>query len=246
MNEFALSILSSAAVSATLSGLVIWLTKTWISERLKSSIKNEYDEKLETHKAQLKAQTDTETERLKAQLKAQSDAETEKLKAQLNVTSAEHQIRFSGLHAKRAEVIAEIYASLVQAHWDGASFASPAEFSGEPSKREKYATAMESLTKFYRTFERNRIYLPEKVCLLIDPLIESMRSKVIIYGTYLDYDTPGALDETLREKHRVWMESWKFFEKEVPIARRALEQELRSLLGDASSNSTEQDTLAAN
>ena len=41
------TILTSGAVSA----LLVWLTKTWISERLKHAIKHEYDEKLETYKA---------------------------------------------------------------------------------------------------------------------------------------------------------------------------------------------------
>ena len=172
MTDFALSLLASAAVSASLSAFVVWLTKAWISERLKNAIKHEYDEKLESHKAQLKAQADVETERLKSQL---------------SIAAAEHQVRFSGLHTKRAEVIAEIYDLLVQAHWDGASFASPAEFVGEPGKREKYNTAMKSLYAFSQKFERNRIYLPEDVCKLIDPVIQEMRGKIITFGTYLDF-----------------------------------------------------------
>jgi len=218
------------------TGFIVWISKAWISERLKNSIKNEYDQKLETHKAQLKAQVDTETERLKAQLKSQSDTETERLKSDLHIMASEHQVRFSGLHNRRAEVIAEVYEQLVQAYWDGASFASPAEFSGEPTKQEKYRTAMQSLGDFYRNFEKKRIYIPEEVCLLIDPLVEEMRMKIIMYGTYLDYEGPGMLDHTMREKHRVWMESWAYFNKEVPIARRALEQELRSLLGDSTAS----------
>jgi hypothetical protein len=217
MMNFILTLLASAAVSASLSALVVWLTKTWITERLKNAIKHEYDEKLESHKAQLKARADVETERLKSQL---------------SIAAAEHQVRFSGLHEKRAEVIAEVYGLLVQAYWDGASFASPAEFAGEPGKREKYNTAMKSLFAFSQQFERNRIYLPEDVCLLIDPVIQEMRGKIVSFGTYLDFDGPGVLDETYREKHRIWWETWRYFDKEVPTVRRALERDLRSLLGD--------------
>lgn len=106
--------------------------------------------------------------------------------------AAEHQVRFSELHTKRANVIAEIYSLLVQAHWDGANFASPAEFSGEPDKREKFRKAMKSLFGFSEQFEKTRIYLPEDVYLLIDPIIEEMRGKVVIFGSYLDDD--GALE----------------------------------------------------
>ena len=92
-----LQVLSSATVSVALSGILLWLTKSWISERLKNSIKSEYDQKLETHKAQLKAQ---------------SDVEIEQLKSRLNRTALEHQVRFTNLDEKRAEVIAETYSLL--------------------------------------------------------------------------------------------------------------------------------------
>ena len=59
-SEFLLEILTSATVSSILSGLLIWMTKSWIAERLKNSIKSEYDQKLETHKAQLKGIMDIE------------------------------------------------------------------------------------------------------------------------------------------------------------------------------------------
>jgi hypothetical protein len=72
------------------AGLTVLALRTWISERIKGSIKAEYDEKLETHKAQLKAQ---------------SDVEIEQLKSRLSVAAAQQQVRFSRLHEKRAEVI---------------------------------------------------------------------------------------------------------------------------------------------
>jgi len=53
------TILSSAGVSALLSAGLIFLARNWLSERIKGAIKNEYDQKLESHKAQLRAQNDT-------------------------------------------------------------------------------------------------------------------------------------------------------------------------------------------
>lgn len=68
MKDLAISIISSAAVSGLLSAGLIWLSKTWIAERMKNAIKHEYDEKLETHKALLKAQSDVSLERLRCDL----------------------------------------------------------------------------------------------------------------------------------------------------------------------------------
>ena len=60
LTDFALTVISSAAVSLALSGLLLWITKTWIGERLKGAIKDEYNTKLESHKAQVKAEFDTQ------------------------------------------------------------------------------------------------------------------------------------------------------------------------------------------
>src|SRR4029450_5475507 len=62
------------------AGLTVLALKTWLSERIKGSIKAEYDERIETLKAQLKNQYDEKLETLKAQLKSQSDIEIEQVK----------------------------------------------------------------------------------------------------------------------------------------------------------------------
>ncbi|TFW72986.1 hypothetical protein C3Y98_01105 [Methylotenera oryzisoli] len=222
MSDFFLQLLSSAAVSAFLSGFVIWLTKSWISERIKNSIKNEYDEKLETHKAQLKAQADVESERLRSQL---------------SIAATEHQVKFSRLHDKRAEVIAELYGLLVQAHWDAGSFISPVEFGGEPTKKEKYVTAMNAIADFFRFFEKNKIYLPIELCDLLEKFVQTMRQKVIGFGVYVNIDEDALAPQTYKKKHEAWMASWEYFDKEVPVARAALEQELRNILGSVDAKS---------
>jgi len=63
--EWLISILASAGVSAAFTVALVWLSKTWISERLKGAIQHEYDQKLEALKAQLKAQNDVAVEQLK-------------------------------------------------------------------------------------------------------------------------------------------------------------------------------------
>jgi len=218
MSEFSLQLLSSAAVSVLLSGFLVWLTKSWISERLKSAIKNEYDEKLETHKAQLKAQADIESERLRSQL---------------SIAATEHQVKFSRLHDKRAEVIAELYGLLVQAHWDAESFVSVLEWSNEPTKEQKYVTAMNAIADFFRFFEKNKIYLPASLCELLEKFVRAMREKVIGFGVYVRYDDESMAPQTYQKKHEAWDAAWSYFDKEVPVAKAALEQELRNILGAA-------------
>ena len=65
MADLITSIVSSVTLSGILCGAIVWLSRTWITERLKNAIKNEYDEKLESHKAKLKAEHDIAIERLR-------------------------------------------------------------------------------------------------------------------------------------------------------------------------------------
>lgn len=53
--EVAVSILASLAASGALTAALVFLSKTWISERVKNAIKHEYDQKLETFRANIRA-----------------------------------------------------------------------------------------------------------------------------------------------------------------------------------------------
>lgn len=66
MTEYILSVVSSVTVSGLFAAALIFLSKSWMSQRIKSSIEHEYAEKLEGFKAQLKAEHDTALEKIKA------------------------------------------------------------------------------------------------------------------------------------------------------------------------------------
>lgn len=68
VTEFVMAVLASATVSAGLTAALIWLAKSWISERIKGAIQHEYNEKLESHKAKLEVEHDRDLEQLKAAL----------------------------------------------------------------------------------------------------------------------------------------------------------------------------------
>jgi len=170
-------------------------------------------------------------EKFKAELSAASSATTEHLKHELQRAALEHQVRFSKLHERRAEVIAELYGLLVEAHWASQSFISLAEWSGEPSKQEKYVAAINKTAEFYRFFDKNRIYLPEALCRQLEQFFRNIRSKVIEFGVYVTHDTGHGPPHFTKEKMEVWIKAHEYFEKEIPGARAALEAELRGILG---------------
>jgi hypothetical protein len=54
LEKLIVQIITSAGLSVALSGILLWFTKTWISEQLKNRIKLEYDQQLETIKPSLR------------------------------------------------------------------------------------------------------------------------------------------------------------------------------------------------
>lgn len=69
MDDLVVPVLSSAAVSAALTGALLWLFRTWISERLKNAIKFEYDQKLEEFSAELSRLSEDRTRKLERLLR---------------------------------------------------------------------------------------------------------------------------------------------------------------------------------
>lgn len=77
-------IVTTFAPSITLIG-VIFLAKNWFLERLKNSIKHEYDISLEKLKGEIKSVHDKELEDLKALLKKQTDINLEDYRFQIEL-----------------------------------------------------------------------------------------------------------------------------------------------------------------
>ena len=204
------TVLLAFSGNAALLGVLGWLARSFGSQLLAKDI-----------------------ERFKAELAAASASATERLKHDLQIAALEHQVRFSKLHERRAEVIAELYGLLVEAKWAAQSFVSVAEWQGEPPKAEKYVTAMNKAADFFRYFDKNRIYLPEELCAQLEKFNADMRTRVISFGVYASIDDENAPEHFIRQKLDVWSKASDYFDKEVPVARAALESELRKILSPA-------------
>lgn len=210
--DFIITVISSAAVSSVLAGLLLWLTKTWISERLKNAIKNEYDEKFETHKSQLKAQT---------------DVEIEKLKSSLSVAAAEQGVKFSTLHKDRAEVIANTYALLKDVYLTMQDYVKIFEPAGDKPREERRQIAVDAHNAFRNYYPKKLIYLPASVA---NKLEEINRELVRTFNEFVytvEYQQgTGNADR--------WNEIFTRMNGEMQEALQEFENEFRKLLGDES------------
>lgn len=174
-----------------------------------------------------------DTKRFETDIQAKADLAIEHLKGQLQIHAIEHQVRFSGMHEKRAEVIAELYGLLVRAFWEAESFVSPMQWAGEPDIKVKHVTARNSLVELYRYFDKNRIYLPEPLCTSLEQLIRDVRSNVIQFGVWVEYEAGSLPDHAARQKQEAWEKSWEGIKSTIPPARAQLENEFRVLLGSS-------------
>jgi hypothetical protein len=76
LSGFLITVLTSTALSGTLAAALVFLTRTWLSERIQQGIRHEYSEKLAHLNAQLKA----EAEKNALILKTSVEAEAERLR----------------------------------------------------------------------------------------------------------------------------------------------------------------------
>jgi len=155
--------------------------------------------------------------------------DVEKFKAALQVAAVEHQARFTTLHNKRAEVLAELYKLLVAANWAATSFAHPFQFVGDPDKQTLYGAAIDAIATYYRFFDQHRIWLPSHLCEPLEAFAVNLRTPTIRAGVYvpIEYPTP----ETRKESLEAFGKAWEAVQTDIPKLRASIEAEFRALLG---------------
>ena len=214
IEEFITSIVSSALVS----GAVVWLSKAWIAERLKNAIKNEYDQKLESHKAQLKAA---------------NDIELEKLRSSLNILAAERQIEYSKLYEKRADAITEVYACLKDVYIQLHEYTKLFVPAGDSSIDERRARAADAYNKYIPVFHHKKIFIPEKTA----KGIESLNQELLRVYTEFFYGVEHLPNG--KEKTDNWREIFEKLNGPILNSLSDLENDFRLLLGEKENKKTE-------
>lgn len=88
--------------NATAIAILGWLTKSLLEKLLQRDAK-----------------------RFEIEIKAKADATIEQVKSALQLRTIEHQVAFSGLHQKRASVIADLNGLLAETLWEAENVLSP-------------------------------------------------------------------------------------------------------------------------
>ena len=150
----------------------------------------------------LRVSSETEIERVKSaltrdlkafemQLKSNADVEIERLKSALQAAAIEHQIRFSKLHEKRAEVIADLYKLVVEAEREGLHYIHQLGKMQQGHQGQE-PLAVKKLRDFDGFVDLHRVYLPQSICELLGEFSIKMREPVVhalVYGD-IQYANP--------------------------------------------------------
>lgn len=223
---FLLTGLSTLAGGTLITLALLWMTKSLVLARLKSSIKHEYDQRLESHKAELRAASETATEKLKSALGSAAAVEVERLRSALTAASLEHKIRFTELHAKRADAISSTYAHLFHLHEAISDYTAPFVMAGSESNEVRSRRAADAYNEFHKSYGPLALYFPVHIASqlrLIDTSIKKLLSQHILVVDVMESLKRDA--SPLRAK----------LLKELDLIRTALnslEVDFRSALGD--------------
>jgi len=167
-------------------------------------------------------------ERFKKNLQLESQQEIESFKSKLAQTAYEHQVRFSRLHEKRASVIEETYANLVNLYYASAQFLRMFPVREKEPDGQSVSNLLEAMSSFVTHFERHRIYFDSEVSEKIVRLKEGI-SKAI--NMPLGFSTKQILTTDTKVEMKEWSQAMDMMQKEIPPIKADLEEAFRELLG---------------
>ncbi len=170
-----------------------------------------------------------DAEAFKTRLKADADIEIERLRNSLQMLAMEHQVRFSKLHEKQAELIGDLYKKIVDVNYGGEAFVSTAENNPSHCKEDEFAQLRTELGDVFIFAEQNRIYLPEGVCALLDKHLGQLRSTIWSAGIFGRIKDPK--EHTMEQSYKAFTKAYEDFESDIPAVRKSLEKEFRKMLG---------------
>lgn len=206
--------IESIVTALLTSSGVVWITRTWISERLKRSIQNEYDHKLEAHKATLKAA---------------GDVAIEQLRSQLHIEASRRQIEYTRIHEKRLEIISELAGRIYTFHQTVKAYVAIYEPAGCLSKEDRRKSVNEALAQLSSYYIPRKLFLPENTAKKVEDFLTGLHKTSLSFMFFVEQPTPEGFKPN--KQLEVWSEAVAYVEKEAPQLIGDMERDFRHLLG---------------
>ena len=149
----------------------------------------------------------------------------EKYKAELEQQNFEHRERFSTIHQRRAEVIANLYGKIARTKSVTADLVGIFQQGGQSllQKKEKASEVYNDMASY---FYENRLFLPKTTAERAENLINTLKEILIEF----DASQMGN-DEYKPDPSGLWKQSYQKLRDEVPPILEELEEEFKEILG---------------
>jgi hypothetical protein len=199
-----------------------WLIRSVITDRLKANSDAEIE--------RVKNALVKEAEAFKMQIKADADAANERLKNSLQMMALEHQVRFSKLHEKRAEIIEELDRRLYELQVEGQHYVERAGRAGQ----EAYVQWRNKFIECNSFLDAKQIFLTEEIYSSVFQYLDAVKRPLIeVESITCLADGSGPSDDLLRRHSATIFTAIENSHTKIPAMRYALIKEFRTLLGGA-------------
>jgi len=217
MSGFWAELIKSLGGLAILAASLTWLTKSIITHFLSKDV-----------------------EAYKSRIASESPREIEQFKAQLQIMAREHEVRFSKLHEKRAEIISELYELLTEAKnrselldvvfqmgpIPGLPFNSAASDEVNDQVAEE---AADKCTRVFTFFTRHKLFFSEELSEKMEKLISTISQPSAHYQMRDVRHVLGVEDP--QETRRETLEFLRNERPNIEHILKLLERDFRLLLG---------------
>jgi hypothetical protein len=218
--ENALTVFGSILGGSAFSVLVVFILRTWISERIKNSIKHEYEKEMELYKAV--NQRDLEHR------KAEYQGDVERLKSELAVAAAMRQIRFSHLHERSAKIVAGTWRKLCRVQEALRAYVAVATYESMGTQKERRQKLAERFGDFQDYFNARRPYLPKHLAQSIQHFPNESWETTFQFMINVESDDIGLPP---KERYQKWNEIAASVNTEISSLLSGLEDKFREMLG---------------
>jgi len=147
-----------------------------------------------------------------------------RFQGQIERINVEHQTVFTSMHARRAEVIEDLYDKLAATQEALTDMTAPIQF--EERSQEQRQSTIEKYNDARRLFDKKRLYLQKAAANKADELLKMMRIAIHNYDI-----SKGNFSSQQEGNAQKWLEAWENVSEAIPPVLEELADEFRDILG---------------
>lgn len=206
--------METTLVNALLYSIIPTLLTLFLIEKVKGKVKIGFDKKLE-------------------EVKKEHNIDITKFQAEINSLKSKENFKFTKLHEKRFEILEEIYKLLNKTLTELNQYISPIKsfpngVAFDDNEDKLQMNFLDVHNKFAQCFSNNKIYLDEKITLLIENYLNE------ISGIYKDYSKNHLMsklgDKSNPEIHKKAYTAYKKIPSKIIPIKKEIEKNFRELL----------------